>query len=78
MNLYCDILLTLSQVNGPGADPLYDYLRKETGGGDISWNFGKGRALRSQTRFPKKKTCVAPGEQPPPPAMSRYLEVNNL
>ena len=31
MNLYCDILLTLSQVNGPGADPLYDYLRKETG-----------------------------------------------
>jgi len=28
-------------VNGDGADPLYAYLRGETGGEDIGWNFAK-------------------------------------
>jgi len=29
------------EVNGPGAAPLYQWLRGETGGGDIQWNFEK-------------------------------------
>ena len=28
-------------VNGPSADPLYAWLRAETGGGAIVWNFEK-------------------------------------
>ncbi|HSN16718.1 MAG TPA: glutathione peroxidase [Gammaproteobacteria bacterium] len=29
------------EVNGPGADPLYKWLRRESGGADIQWNFEK-------------------------------------
>jgi glutathione peroxidase len=29
------------EVNGPGADPLYQWLRSESGGTDIQWNFEK-------------------------------------
>jgi glutathione peroxidase len=29
------------EVNGPGAHPLYTWLRGETGGADIQWNFEK-------------------------------------
>jgi glutathione peroxidase len=29
------------EVNGPGADPLYKWLRSESGGTDIQWNFEK-------------------------------------
>jgi len=29
------------EVNGDDADPLYGYLRGETGGADIEWNFAK-------------------------------------
>lgn len=29
------------EVNGPGADPLYKWLKQETGGADIQWNFEK-------------------------------------
>lgn len=29
------------EVNGPGAHPLYAWLRQETGGDDIQWNFEK-------------------------------------
>ena len=29
------------EVNGPGADPLYKWLRSESGGADIQWNFEK-------------------------------------
>jgi glutathione peroxidase len=29
------------EVNGGGAHPLYNWLRKETGGADIQWNFEK-------------------------------------
>jgi glutathione peroxidase len=29
------------EVNGDGADPLYGYLREQTGGEDIGWNFAK-------------------------------------
>lgn len=28
-------------VNGPGADPLYKWLRSESGGADVQWNFEK-------------------------------------
>ena len=34
-------LFSKIDVNGPDADPLYEYLRAETGGADIAWNFGK-------------------------------------
>ena len=45
------------EVNGPGADPLYRWLRGETGGADIQWNFEKfligkdGKVIR---RYPPK------------------------
>lgn len=29
------------EVNGPGAHPLYQWLERETGGGEIAWNFEK-------------------------------------
>ncbi len=29
------------EVNGENAHPLYQHLKKETGGGDITWNFEK-------------------------------------
>jgi glutathione peroxidase len=29
------------EVNGPGACELYAWLREQTGGGDIQWNFEK-------------------------------------
>jgi glutathione peroxidase len=34
-------VLAKIDVNGPDADPLYRYLRSETGGADIEWNFTK-------------------------------------
>ncbi len=29
------------EVNGPGTHPVYQYLKGETGGADIEWNFAK-------------------------------------
>ena len=56
---FCDLnygvsfpLTSKIEVNGPGAHPLYAWLRGETGGGDIQWNFEKflvgkdGRIIR--------------------------------
>jgi glutathione peroxidase len=34
-------LFSKVDVNGPKAEPLFQYLKKEAGGGDIAWNFGK-------------------------------------
>jgi glutathione peroxidase len=34
-------LFSKLDVNGAAADPLYQWLKRETGGADISWNFEK-------------------------------------
>ncbi len=34
-------LFSKVDVNGGKAEPLFQYLKKEAGGGDIGWNFGK-------------------------------------
>lgn len=34
-------LFSKIEVNGPGAHPLYQWLRSETGGADVTWNFEK-------------------------------------
>ena len=55
------------EVNGPGAHPLYGWLRGETGGGDIQWNFEKfligkdGRIVRrySPKTVPEDKALKA-------------------
>ncbi|MGE5625524.1 MAG: glutathione peroxidase [Bacillota bacterium] len=55
------------EVNGPGAHPLYNWLRGETGGGDIQWNFEKflvgkdGRIVRrySPKTVPEDKSLKA-------------------
>jgi glutathione peroxidase len=47
------------EVNGADADPLYDYLRGETGGEDIGWNFAKfliGRDGSILKRFDPRTT----------------------
>jgi glutathione peroxidase len=47
------------EVNGDGADPLYTYLRGETGGEDIGWNFAKfliGRDGSIVKRFDPRTT----------------------
>jgi glutathione peroxidase len=42
LNYGVDFPLTSKiEVNGPGADPLYKWLRSESGGTDIQWNFEK-------------------------------------
>ena len=42
VNYGVDFPLTAKvEVNGPGADPLYKWLRSESGGADIQWNFEK-------------------------------------
>lgn len=42
LNYGVDFPLTSKiEVNGPGADPLYKWLRGESGGTDIQWNFEK-------------------------------------
>ena len=55
------------EVNGPGAHPLYNWLRGDTGGGDIQWNFEKfligkdGRIVRrySPKTVPEDKSIKA-------------------
>lgn len=52
-------LMTKVDVNGPEADPLYEFLRTETGGEDIAWNFGKfliGRDGSIVKRFEPRTT----------------------
>ena len=34
-------LFSKVDVNGPGADPLFDYLKAQKGGEDVRWNFSK-------------------------------------
>jgi glutathione peroxidase len=53
LNYGVDFPLTSKiEVNGPGTHPLYAWLKGETGGGDIQWNFEKfligkdGRVLK--------------------------------
>jgi len=42
LNYDVSFLLTAKiDVNGPGAHPLYNWLRGQAGGGDIQWNFEK-------------------------------------
>ena len=42
LNFDVSFLLTAKiEVNGAGAHPLYNWLKGETGGGDIQWNFEK-------------------------------------
>jgi len=48
-------LLEKTEVNGPDAHPLYRWLRAESGGGDIEWNFVKfliGRDGELLRRYP--------------------------
>ena len=55
------------EVNGPGAHPLYAWLRGQTGGGDIQWNFEKfligkdGRVVKrySPKTVPEDKSLKA-------------------
>ena len=45
------------EVNGPGAHPLYQWLKSETGGGEVQWNFEKfvvGKDGRVIERFSPK------------------------
>jgi len=45
------------EVNGPGAHPLYSWLKSATGGADIQWNFEKflvGKDGRIVKRYPPK------------------------
>lgn len=50
-------LFSKLEVNGPGAHPLYQWLKSETGGGEITWNFEKfvvGKDGRVVERFSPK------------------------
>lgn len=50
------------KVNGKDADPLYDYLKEQTGGEKIGWNFTKFLVDRDGNvikRFPSKITPEA-------------------
>ena len=49
-------------VNGPDADPLFEYLRGETGGADIAWNFGKFLIGRDGTVVKRFEPQVTPEE----------------
>ena len=61
-----DVTFPLSskiEVNGPGAHPLYQWLKSETGGTDIQWNFEKfliGKDGRIIKRYPPKTTPEDP------------------
>ena len=51
------------EVNGPGAHPLFNWLKSETGGADIQWNFEKfliGKDGRILKRYPPKTTPEDP------------------
>jgi glutathione peroxidase len=49
------------EVNGPGADPLYGYLRAEAPG-DIAWNFTKFLIGRDGTVIKRYEPAVLPAE----------------
>ena len=61
---FCDLNYGVSfplggklDVNGTGAHPLYAWLKRETGGADIQWNFEKflvGRDGKVIRRYPPK------------------------
>jgi glutathione peroxidase len=61
-----DVTFPLSskiEVNGPGAHPLYQWLKSETGGTDIQWNFEKfliGKDGRIIKRYPPQTTPEDP------------------
>jgi glutathione peroxidase len=58
------------EVNGPGAHPLYAWLRGETGGADIQWNFEKfliGKDGKVAGRFD-------PGVKPEDPKLVAAIE----
>ncbi|AKF11704.1 glutathione peroxidase [Sandaracinus amylolyticus] len=66
-------LFSKIEVNGGGAHPLYQWLKGETGGGDIQWNFEKfvvGKDGRVVERFSPK---TAPDDPKIVAALQRAL-----
>jgi len=53
------------EVNGDGACELYQWLRGETGGGDITWNFEKFLIGRDGTIIERLSPMVTPEEIEP-------------
>jgi glutathione peroxidase len=53
------------EVNGDGACDLYQWLRAETGGGDITWNFEKFLIGRDGTIIERLSPMVTPEEIEP-------------
>jgi glutathione peroxidase len=53
------------EVNGNGACPLYQWLRSETDGADISWNFEKFLIDRNGTVVQRFNPMVTPEEIAP-------------
>jgi glutathione peroxidase len=53
------------EVNGDGACDLYQWLRAETGGGDITWNFEKFLVGRDGTIIERLSPMVTPEEIEP-------------
>jgi glutathione peroxidase len=53
------------EVNGDGACDLYQWLRAETGGGDITWNFEKFLIGRDGEIIERLSPMVTPEEIEP-------------
>jgi glutathione peroxidase len=53
------------EVNGDSACDLYQWLRAETGGGDITWNFEKFLIGRDGTILERLSPTVTPEEIEP-------------
>jgi glutathione peroxidase-family protein len=53
-------LMSKIDVNGPKAHPLFKFLKKQLGGGDIKWNFEKFLIDKSGVPVKRYSTEVAP------------------
>ncbi len=53
------------EVNGDGACDLYQWLREQTGGGDIQWNFEKFLIDREGTVVERFNSMVTPEQIAP-------------
>lgn len=60
-------------VKGPGIDPLYAHLVKETGGADVAWNFGKFLVGKGGEVLERFEPTVAPDDPKLVAAIERAL-----
>eukprot|EP00931_Biecheleriopsis_adriatica_P084223 TRINITY_DN57984_c0_g1_i1.p1 TRINITY_DN57984_c0_g1~~TRINITY_DN57984_c0_g1_i1.p1 ORF type:complete len:204 (-),score=57.67 TRINITY_DN57984_c0_g1_i1:77-667(-) len=70
-------LMSKVEVNGPGADPLWRFLKGRLGGGDIEWNFSTKFLLQCTGR--RCKAARFEGKMPASllPVIERALEMKD-